>query len=60
MYLMELDKHIVSVNLLAYPLFPQKILKHVPAALLLNKLLEKRMLVNSTKIKSADGKEDSG
>lgn len=60
MYMIELDKHIVTVSLLAYPMFPRKLLKHVPVSLLLYKLLEKRISLNSTKIISTDGKEDSG
>jgi hypothetical protein len=59
--MMTLDRHIAAVNLVAYnSLFPSTLLKYVPSSSLLNKLLEKRISMNSTRVISADGKEDSG
>ena len=55
----KLDRLIVEVNLLAYPMFLSTFDKHEPALFLLNQLLEKKksfIAVTNSSVKN----EDSG
>ena len=56
---LELDRLIVEVNLLAYPMFPSTFDKHEPALLLLNQLPEKKISLIAVANSSVEN-DDSG